>query len=293
MEFRWLLQQVRALPTSRFDRWAFECCDVFSQQVMLAAPDAMGHMGNEAFVIAVTRYFGQSSYITRSMAGLYFGKKGEQVNENATNLCCAHLPGGGFRILHDQVKTLIITFLRLAGVEADEESALWMLGKVRNPYMQRYTDAILHAQAQNKTNPEGTIVADFVARDFPVPTQASNDSGLGARTDVLGEVKTLQPSKTSYDKGNCQTNRPVNLRATQAVRSYRRRAAGLDQKYAQEVVGDGTNGQVGPFETALGEFYTGNALPVAVGAFGEVGRKPPPTLSTMSCGWLPRICSRR
>ncbi|EJK60334.1 hypothetical protein THAOC_19329, partial [Thalassiosira oceanica] len=143
-----------------------------------------------------------------SMAGLYFGKKGEQVNENGTNLCCAHLPGGGFRILHDQVKTLIITFLRLAGVEADEESALWMLGKVRNPYMQRYTDAILHAQAQNKTNPEGTIVADFVARDFPVPTQASNDSGLGARTDVLGEVKTLQPSKSSYDKGNCQTNRP-------------------------------------------------------------------------------------
>ncbi|EJK78115.1 hypothetical protein THAOC_00002 [Thalassiosira oceanica] len=178
MEFRWLLQQVRALPTSRFDRWAFECCDVFSQQVMLAAPDAMGHMGNEAFVIAVTRYFGQSSYITRSMAGLYFGKKGEQVNENATNLCCAHLPGGGFRILHDQVKTLIITFLRLAGVEADEESALWMLAW------------------------EGTIVADFVARDFPVPTQASNDSGLGARTDVLGEVKTLQPSKSSYDKGS-------------------------------------------------------------------------------------------
>ncbi|EJK68177.1 hypothetical protein THAOC_10667 [Thalassiosira oceanica] len=56
----------------------------------------------------------------------------------------------------------------------------------------------------------------------------------------------------------------------QAVRSYRRRAAGLDQKYAQEVVGDGTNGQVGPFETALGEFYTGNVLPVAVGAFSEV-----------------------
>ncbi|EJK62192.1 hypothetical protein THAOC_17205, partial [Thalassiosira oceanica] len=26
----------------------------------------------------------------------------------------------------------------------------------------------------------------------------------------------------------------------------------------------------GPFETALGEFYTGNALPVAVGAFSEV-----------------------
>ncbi|EJK68762.1 hypothetical protein THAOC_10031, partial [Thalassiosira oceanica] len=233
MEFHWLLQKVCALPTSRFDRWAFGCCDVFSQQVMLAAPpNAMGHMGNEA-----------------------------SVNEYTTNLCCcAHLPGGGFRVLNDQVKTLIITFLRLAGVEADEELALWMLGMVQNPYMQRYTDAILQAQAQNKKNPEGTIVADFVASDFPVTTQASNDSRLGGRTDVLGEVKTLQPSKTSYNKGHCQTNKPVNLRATQAVRSYGRRAAGLDQKYVQEFVGDGTNGQVGPFETALGEFYyTGNS----------------------------------
>ena len=63
------------------------------------------------------------------MEGLYFGKKGDQVNANATNLCCASLPGGGFWVLHDKVKTLIITFLRLAGVEADEESALWMLSE--------------------------------------------------------------------------------------------------------------------------------------------------------------------
>ena len=74
-------------------------------------------------------------YIVGSMEGLYFGKKGEQVNAHATNLCCASLTGGGFRILHDQVKTLIITFLRLAGVEANEETALWMLGKVRDPFM--------------------------------------------------------------------------------------------------------------------------------------------------------------
>ena len=33
---------------------------------------------------------------------------------------------------------------------------------------------------------------------------------------------------------------------------------------------DGTNGQVGPFEAALGTFYTGNILPIVVGAFGEV-----------------------
>jgi len=27
-----------------YDRWAFECSDVFSQQVMLAAPNAMGQV---------------------------------------------------------------------------------------------------------------------------------------------------------------------------------------------------------------------------------------------------------
>ena len=80
----------------------------------------------------------------------------------------------------------------------------------------------------------------------------------------------MQPGKTTYQKGNCQENRPVDQRATQVTRNYKRRSKGLDLKYAPEVVGDGTNGQVGPFEAALGTFYTGNVLPIVVGAFGEV-----------------------
>ena len=36
MEYQWWLKEVRSLPTSRYDRWAFECCNVFSQQVMLS-----------------------------------------------------------------------------------------------------------------------------------------------------------------------------------------------------------------------------------------------------------------
>ncbi|EJK62931.1 hypothetical protein THAOC_16440 [Thalassiosira oceanica] len=82
----------------------------------------------------------------------------------------------------------------------------------------------------------------------------------------------MQPSKTSYHKGNSQVNKPADLRNNQVKRNYKRRAAGLDQKYAPEVVRDGTNGQVGPFEMALGEFYTGNVFPIVVGAFGEHGK---------------------
>ncbi|EJK54221.1 hypothetical protein THAOC_26179 [Thalassiosira oceanica] len=50
----------------------------------------------------------------------------------------------------------------------------------------------------------------------------------------------------------------------------RERDVSFGRRGRREVVVDGTNGQVGPFETALGEFYTGNVLPVAAGAFSEV-----------------------
>ena len=89
------------------------------------------------------------------------------------------------------MKTLIITFFRLAGVTANEEDALWMLGSVPNPFMRRYTNSIHRARAENRRYPDGTIVADFVARDCPTFKQASNDSGLGSRSDILGEVKTM------------------------------------------------------------------------------------------------------
>ena len=68
----------------------------------------------------------------------------------------------------------------------------------------------------------------------------------------------MQPSKSSYMKGNCQANPPVTQRASTVRRDYRRRTLGLDRAHASEVVGDGTNGQVGPFEEALGQFHTGN-----------------------------------
>ena len=37
-----------------------------------------------------------------------------------------------------------------------------------------------------------------------------------------------------------------------------------------DVVGDGTNGIMGPFETAQGCFYQGKQIPLCAGAFGEM-----------------------
>ncbi|EJK56598.1 hypothetical protein THAOC_23485, partial [Thalassiosira oceanica] len=157
------------MPTSSYDRWAFECCDKFSQQVVLAAPNAMGHMNNEEFVLAITRYFGQQNFISRPMEGLYFGKNGDR---------------GPPRPGEDTHHHVLPTF---AGVTANDEDALWMLGRVPDPYMRRYTDWILRARAEDRKHPDRTTVADFVARDCPTPTQVSNNSGLGGRSDIFGE----------------------------------------------------------------------------------------------------------
>ncbi|EJK63809.1 hypothetical protein THAOC_15518 [Thalassiosira oceanica] len=126
-----------------------------------------------------------------------------------------------------------------------------------------------------------TIVADIVTRDCPTPNHASNDSGLGGRSDILGEVKTIQPGKSSYRKGNCQANPPANhQRASNVRRNYRKRTVDLDRAHAPEVIGDGTNGQVGPFEEALGQFHTGNVFPIVAGAFGEVNHEDASKLVT-------------
>ena len=87
---------------------------------------------------------------------------------------------------------------------------------------------------------------------------------------MLAEVKTMQPGKGRYEKGNSQDNKPVDQRGKQVRKNYKDRTAKLDRNYASDEVGTRTNGQVGPFEAALGEFYTENVFPIIIGAFGEV-----------------------
>jgi hypothetical protein len=52
--------------------------------------------------------------------------------------------------------------------------------------------------------------------------------------------------------------------------NYRKRFKKLDEVFASDVVGDGTTGIMGPFEAAHGRFFTGQVIPLVVGAFGDV-----------------------
>ena len=55
----------------------------------------------------------------------------------------------------------------------------------------------------------------------------------------------------------------------------------LDKKYAADVVGEGDNGIVGPFEAA-GRFIGGQVVPLVVGAFGEVNKDFEKVLKTLA-----------
>jgi len=112
---------------------------------------------------------------------------------------------------------------------------------------------------EDNPNPDGAIVADFVGGTRLPDLQAGfKRQRIGNRSDIIGEVKTQQPANTYYKKDNCPENQSVNQRTSQVRQIYRRRVAGLDRTHAQKIVGDGTNGRVGPFKAAIGEFYTGN-----------------------------------
>jgi hypothetical protein len=53
--------------------------------------------------------------------------------------------------------------------------------------------------------------------------------------------------------------------------NYHKRFKKLDEVFASDVVGDGTTGiLMGPFEAAQGRFFTGQVIPLVVGAFGDV-----------------------
>ncbi|EJK62873.1 hypothetical protein THAOC_16498 [Thalassiosira oceanica] len=136
------------------------------------------------------------------------------------------------------------------------------------------TDAILQAQAQDKKNPEGTIVADFVAdfvaRDCPATTQASNDSGLGglcnhpkphtgkatARTTSLS---TCAPTRSS---GTTRGEPPAS------IKNMHQKLSGTAQgpKWSGWPIRGGT-GKTGDWESST---TPAMFFPIVVGAFGEI-----------------------
>ena len=136
------------------------------------------------------------------------------------------------------------------------------------------------AQTSARNSPHA-IVPDILAHEYPAGRQTINDSGASSSGEAFFEVKTYQPGNTRYDHNHSDL-KPADRRARDITSEYSRKFKKLDRKYAADVVGEGDNGIVGPFEAAQGRFIGGQVVPLVVGAFGEVNKDFEKVLKTLA-----------
>jgi len=113
------------------------------------------------------------------------------------------------------------------------------------------------------------LIPDLHATNFPVRKQRVNDSGSRRDAEAIFEIKTFTTCKSRYGNNNTRAS-PVSQRAQMVVQSYNRKFKKLDCNFAADVVGDGSEGVVGPFEAAQKHFYCGQVIPLCAGWFGEI-----------------------
>ena len=200
------------------------------------------------------------------LVGRFFGKKGKKLDEYGANLAAAPLPGQGHRALHNHLQSLIMAMMKLGGISSEKEAVNFLLDKVGEPYITAYVNHL--SDGPNARNALHNIIPDILARNFPTGRQRINDSGATSSAEAFFEVKTYTACPSRY-KHNNSTKTPAERRAGEIEKNYVRKFKNLDKKFAADVVGDGNNDIVGPFEAAQGRFYRGQVIPLCFGAFGE------------------------
>ena len=99
--------------------------------------------------------------------------------------------------------------------------------------------------------------------------------------EAVFEVKTYSASMTNYSTDN-RAVAPPDRRGAKIIREYKTKLKNIDEKFAAEVVGNGSSDTVGPFEMSLGRFYKGRVIPLVVGWFGETNKNFEQTIATLA-----------
>ncbi|EJK46647.1 hypothetical protein THAOC_34675 [Thalassiosira oceanica] len=113
------------------------------------------------------------------------------------------------------------------------------------------------------------LLRPYNLSNYPTGRQRVNDSGSHLSAEAIFEVKTFVGCNSRYGNNNARIT-PADRRANQVCQAYLLKTKKLDDKFAPEIVGDGTGNVVGPFQTMLGRFYRGQVLPVCAGWFGDI-----------------------
>jgi hypothetical protein len=270
---------INTLTRKDYERWSWEGWTNIGASFVTSPPDGIGFIKDCEFRSIVATYLGQPDPNLASLVGRYFGKKGKQLDDHGANLASESLPGGGFRRIHNNIQSLIQSMMKVAGIPSVKEAVNFLLGKVGEPHIKNYVDHL--ASEAGRRNSLHSIVPDITATGYPAGKQTVNDSGASQSGEIFCEIKTQQPNNTRYNHDNSKL-RPTDRRAKGIVKEYDLKFKKLDRVYAPDVVGDGSNGVVGPFEAAQQLFIGGQVVPLVVGAFGDVNKDLEKMLRTLA-----------
>eukprot|EP00956_Cyclotella_meneghiniana_P034656 scaffold107194_cov46-Cyclotella_meneghiniana.AAC.1 len=83
---------------------------------------------------------------------------------------------------------------------------------------------------------------------------------------------------------NNKEKESADRRAKEVVKQNSNESKSLT-KFAADIVGNGDNGIVGPFESAQKSFIGGQVIPLVAGPFGEVNKEFEKVLKTLALLW--------
>eukprot|EP00956_Cyclotella_meneghiniana_P027992 scaffold64216_cov67-Cyclotella_meneghiniana.AAC.1 len=172
--------------------------------------------------------------------------------------------------------------MKVAWIHSKKEAVNFMLGKVPDPWMTHYVyvDHISSSHTSARNSPHA-IVPYILAHEYPAGRQRIDDNGASLSGDAFFEVKSYQPNNTRLDHNNKET-KPADRRASEVINQYSNKFKRLDKQYAADIVGNGENGIVCPFESAQKRFIGGQVIPLVVGPFGEVNQDFEKVLKTLA-----------
>ena len=238
-----------------------------SSVFLLSPPDQFGYMEDPIVQVAFTTYLGQPCPYMAPLVGRYFGRNGQKLDQFGANLAAAALPGQGHRTTHNKIQSILQSMMKLGGIHSEKEAANFLMDKVGDPHITSYINHLSSHRDVRKA--PHAVVPDIHATNFPAGRQTINDSGATMSAEAIFEIKTFTACNTRYDHNNA-TTAPADRRANEVTQEYRRKFKRLDEHFAADIVGDGNDATVGPFEAAQQRFYRGQIIPLCAGWYGDV-----------------------
>ena len=110
-------------------------------------------------------YLGQPCPLVAPVPGRFFGKKGQVIDSYGANLAMAVIPGGGHRVFHNQLQSLVQAMMKLGGMFVEKEAFNFLLSEVEDPYITQYVNHV--SSATNSRRVQHAIVPDLHACNFP------------------------------------------------------------------------------------------------------------------------------